>query len=110
MLGYESPTTMQQFHQKMGSIDMSKFRNGDRIIGVGYSETLNIDGQRGKVARVSDSGNVLVVFDTKFSDQLHDNGGIGIHQCWWVSNHNCIVLEGEQVDKPPIKEGIVAIS
>ena len=58
-----------------------KFKVGDRVIGIGEYQTVNVDGQTGKVVMRVFNGNYnwyKVRYDKKFDRRLHGNDGM----CW----------------------------
>ena len=63
-----------------------KFKVGDRVIGVGESDGLDLTGHKGTIIS-NENGDYVVKFDIKFTDELHAEDG----RCWCIyDDDTCI--------------------
>lgn len=80
-----------------------KFQIGDRVIGIGFHDELDIDGRTGTIAYVAkdtDRERYGVYFDERFAGSLHDlNGRIDHAHGWYVVADKLERLE-EHCDLP----------
>lgn len=74
-------------------MEYGDFRIGDRVIGVGTVDGLEIDGYTGTIIRNDDDPWFLVKFDERFSHLLHSEDGM----CWNVTLYNLVKVQEESI-------------